>query len=68
MVSGELMTLRDAARELSCSLGNVYALKNAGLLQVICTGAGGKGFRVTAAEVARFKREREALPTMTRPQ
>ena len=51
-------TFRQVAEKLGCSLSNVYGLKDAGLLAVVPTGAGGKGYRVTDEELERFIRER----------
>lgn len=53
-----MLRLREVAERLGCSVSNVYALRDAGLLHVICTGAGGKGFRVAAEELERFLRQR----------
>lgn len=41
-----MLKLTEVAERLGCSLSNVYSLKDQGLLAVVLTGAGGKGYRV----------------------
>ncbi len=53
-----MLKLVKVAERLGCSLSNVYSLKDQGLLAVVTTGAGGKGFRVAPEELERFIRER----------
>ena len=62
-----MLRLREVAERLNCSISNVYALKDAGLLAVIRTGAGGKGYVVEEAEVERFIRERREHPGKNAP-
>lgn len=62
-----MLRLREVAERLGCSISNVYALKDAGLLAVIRTGAGGKGFVVEEAELERFIRERREHPGKSAP-
>jgi excisionase family DNA binding protein len=42
------------AEKLNCSLSNVYALGKSGKLRIISTGAGGKGYRVSEADLEAF--------------
>ena len=53
-----MLKLSEVAERLGCSVSNVYALRDAQLLNVICTGAGGKGYRVDPAELERFLHQR----------
>lgn len=53
-----MLRLREVAERLNCSLANVYALKDAGHLICIATGANGKGLRVSEEEITRFLQER----------
>src|SRR5690606_11434268 len=57
-----MLRLREVAERLNCSLANVYALKDSGLLRCVATGANGKGLRVELAELERFIRERQQEP------
>jgi excisionase family DNA binding protein len=49
-----LLKLCQVSERLNCSLSNVYALVESGRLTVTITGAGGRGYRVTEAELNRF--------------
>lgn len=49
-----MITMKQLSERLGCSLANCYALKDRGLIQVVCVGAGGSGFRVTEEEYQRF--------------
>lgn len=55
-----MLKLTAVAERLNCSVANVYALKDQGLLAVISTGANGRGYRVSEEELARFLEERKA--------
>lgn len=52
-----MLRFREVAERLNCSISNVYGLKEQGLLAVVTTGAGGKGYRVAPEELERFIRE-----------
>lgn len=60
-----MFKLTEVAARLNCSLANVYALKDAGLLVCVATGANGKGLRVEEEELERFLRERRERPGRT---
>ncbi len=62
-----MLKLSEVAERLNCSLANVYALRDAGLLVCVATGANGKGFRVTQEELERFVTERRAERRMEAP-
>lgn len=62
-----LLTLRQASEFLGCSLANVYALKDLGLLPVVSVGAGGKGFRIEQAELERWINQRREHPGKNAP-
>lgn len=49
----ELVTLKETAELLGCSLSNVYALVHAGELPVVCTGRC-KGYRVEVRDLDAF--------------
>ena len=49
-----MLRLNQVAERLNTSLSNVYALKDSGMLPVIATGAGGKGYRVSETDLAAF--------------
>ena len=49
-----MLTLREVSERLGCSLANIYALKDQGVLPVVAVGAGGKGFRVREDDLASF--------------
>jgi excisionase family DNA binding protein len=53
-----MLRFRQVAERLGCSISNVYSLKEQGLIAVVSTGAGGKGYRVAEEELDRFIRER----------
>ena len=55
-----MLRLREVAERLNCSVANVYALRDAGLLHCVATGANGKGFRVTLDELERRIAETKA--------
>ena len=57
-----LMTMKEVAEALGCSLSNVYNLKDQGYLVVVCVGAGGAGLRVSSEELQRFLAERRQHP------
>jgi excisionase family DNA binding protein len=46
--------LKQVAEILGCSLSNVYALGESGKLPIIAIGAGGKGYRVSEADLKGF--------------
>ena len=50
----DLLTVSEVAQRLRCSLSNVYSLIRSSKLKAICTGAGGKGYRVLPSEVDRL--------------
>ena len=52
-----MLRLAQVAQRLNTSLSNVYALKDSGKLPVVSAGAGGKGYRVTEADLAAFIEE-----------
>jgi excisionase family DNA binding protein len=58
-----MLRLSQVAERLNCSLANVYALKDAGHLICIATGANGKGLRVSEEEINRFLQERMTYRT-----
>lgn len=68
-----MLKLSEVATRLNTSLSNVYALKDAGKLPVVAAGAGGKGFRVSEADLNAFveasRKGRQPLfwPETTRP-
>ena len=68
-----MLRLRQVAERLNISVSGVHALVEKGLLPVICTGAGGKGYRVTEDDLAAFiesrrkGREPQPWPERTRP-
>ena len=53
-----MLKLSEVAERLNCSLANVYALRDAGLLHCVATGAHGKGLRVEESELERFVADR----------
>ena len=52
-----MLTLREVAERLNCSLANVYALIEAGKLSAVCVGARGKGYRVSESALGVFLAE-----------
>jgi excisionase family DNA binding protein len=62
-----LLSLREVADRLKCSIANVYALKDSGHLVCIATGANGKGFRVSEEELERFMTSRSVAPNYVAP-
>ena len=53
-----MLRLKQVAEALNCSLSNVYALKDTGLLPVVRTGAS-KGFRVRPEDLEAFLDKRK---------
>jgi excisionase family DNA binding protein len=49
-----MMTTREVAETLKCSLANVYALIETGKLRAVCVGANGKGYRISETSLAAF--------------
>lgn len=70
-----VLKISEVAQRLNCSIANVYALRDAGRLVFVSTGANGKGFRVEESELERFIRESREhrgkdvpeFPTKTKP-
>jgi predicted site-specific integrase-resolvase len=56
-----VLRLREVAERLNCSVANVHALRDAGLLRCVATGADGKGLRVEDVELKRFIADRREL-------
>lgn len=54
MTDAKLLKVAAVAKELDCSLTNVYALISTGSLRAIRTGAGGKGYRIHRSELDRY--------------
>jgi len=52
-----MLKVSQVAERLGCSLGNAYALIERGKLAAVKVGAGGRGYRVTEEELARFIEE-----------
>ena len=70
-----MLKVSEVAERLNCSIANVYALRDAGRLTFVATGATGKGFRVEQTELDRFIRdsrehrgkESSKFPAKTKP-
>lgn len=50
----------EVAKRLNCSIANVYALIGRGELRAVPVGAGGKGYRVSEADLNAFLNQRTA--------
>jgi excisionase family DNA binding protein len=51
-----LLTAKEAAALLNLPLSTVYAMKNAGVLRCVKTGAAGRGIRFPVEDIERFVR------------